>query len=211
MVCSVSWLTDLSSGFCLAGLYGGTKDACSECALKYGVVMAASVWGRAVVSPDFFSLLSSCRADPSSYPYGQLPTPTAKVIPRTAAASPTCTGIEYAVKAGDSCESISRDADVATDRMISLNHLGYNCSTLTAGMTLCLQDTCAIYTVPRNQTRSSITKERGFSRIQLISWNPTLHADCGNLDTMVGRSICVSPPGGTFNVNTSIPSSNARR
>lgn len=32
---------------------------------------------------------------------------------------------------------------------------------------------------------------------QLLSWNPTIHTNCDNLGSMVGRSICVSPPGST--------------
>ncbi|KAJ5946736.1 hypothetical protein N7454_003575 [Penicillium verhagenii] len=37
---------------------------------------------------------------------------------------------------------------------------------------------------------------------QILSWNPTIHANCDNLDTMVGKDICVGPPGGEWDVTT---------
>jgi hypothetical protein len=77
------------------------------------------------------------------------------------------------------------------------NSLPYDCSTLVAGTSLCLGPSCALKTVQANQTCSDIINQAGgtFSVVQLVSWNPTIHANCDNLDGMVGRSICVSPPG----------------
>ncbi|KAM4067131.1 lysM domain-containing protein [Hirsutella rhossiliensis] len=199
-----------SSGFCLVDLYAGGKGACSECSLEYGVVMAGSDYGQGAVSPDALSsLLYSCSADPTRHPYMSSPLATASTaaaystLTTVTAPSATCSGTKYVVQAGDSCESISSAAGVATDRMIDLNHLDYNCTTLTPGMALCLQDQCAVHAVTSNDTCSSITRGTGFSKIQLTSWNPTIHFDCGNLDAMVGRSICLSPPGkAAFDVGT---------
>lgn len=30
---------------------------------------------------------------------------------------------------------------------------------------------------------------------ELLAWNPTIHNNCDNLKNMIGRTICVSPPG----------------
>ena len=58
------------TGFCLSDLYKGTKPACSDCALKYGAAMLSSDLGRDKIQPEgFSSLLSSCKASPSDYPY----------------------------------------------------------------------------------------------------------------------------------------------
>ncbi|KAL8707932.1 MAG: hypothetical protein Q9220_007114 [cf. Caloplaca sp. 1 TL-2023] len=47
-------------------------------------------------------------------------------------------------------------------------------------------------TVAKNQTCQDISNAKLFTNIQLIAWNPTIHASCDNLDSMVGRSICIS-------------------
>ncbi|PHH87392.1 hypothetical protein CDD83_8935 [Cordyceps sp. RAO-2017] len=182
-----------SSGFCLEELYNGTREACSQCALQYGTVMAGSPWGQGAVSRESFSsLLSSCGSDPTSYsipppqassPHGSPslsapdagmhePADAAGGRAGTKAASPACSGETYIVREGDTCVSIASAAGVATDRMIDLNRLDYDCSALAVGMKLCLQDACATHTVMANETCSSITKGREFSGIQLRSWNP---------------------------------------
>ncbi|KAL1835395.1 hypothetical protein VTJ49DRAFT_6815 [Mycothermus thermophilus] len=199
----VSCIKD-STGFCLSSLYAGLKEVCSECSLKYGAAMLGSDYGRQRISPDdFSSLLSSCSADPTSYTYTYTSTPvTTTSTSTTAEPSPTCEGETYTVKAGDTCPSISKDKGVGTDLMISRNNLDYNCTTLSPGMSLCLQDICTIKTLDRNYTCSELTRGQPFGLIQLLSWNPSIHRNCDNMDSMIGRSICLSPPGGgTYDVN----------
>jgi hypothetical protein len=53
-----------------------------------------------------------------------------------------------------------------------VNYLDYNCTTLTAGMKLCVQDQCELTTIKPNQTCSDLVAGTGFSEVQLISWNP---------------------------------------
>ncbi|PHH65093.1 hypothetical protein CDD81_3491 [Ophiocordyceps australis] len=100
---------------------------------------------------------------------------TLQNMPR-AASKPTkrseCLGIRYTVQAGDSCNSISHSSKVATDRIVELNHLDYDCATLTPGIDLCLEGPCELHVVGQNDTCASIVGGRGFSRIQLVSWNP---------------------------------------
>ncbi|SPB45014.1 unnamed protein product [Aspergillus niger] len=83
-----------------------------------------------------------------------------------------------------------------TDQLIKVNKLDYSCSTLASGMPLCIQDTCTVFTVQQNQTCNDIVKGQSFGLVQLIGWNPTIHQNCDNLESMVGRSICISSPGG---------------
>ena len=125
----------------------------------------------------------------------------------------TCTGTKYTVTSADTCKSISLAKSIAIDRLISENRLDYNCTSLKAGTSLCLGRSCALQTVLRNQTCQDITQGKQFTDVQLISWNPVIHPSCDNLDAMVGRSICVSPPGSssytasTLNVTTATMSS----
>lgn len=163
-----------SSGYCLADLYGGNRTACSECALKYGAVMVSSDYGRQRYSEDLFKdTLSSCSVPASSYTYTYTPDPTSN--PPTTTSSrprPTCSGTAYTVKEGDTCESISKANSVATDNMIKANNLDYSCNGLTAGTELCIQNTCKVATIEEGQTCADILEGKGFSIIQLLSWNP---------------------------------------
>ncbi|KAL4940189.1 hypothetical protein BDV06DRAFT_197177 [Aspergillus oleicola] len=198
---NVSCIED-STGFCLSGLYDGDKQACSDCALKYGASMMNSDYGRNQFPlAAFSSLLSSCSVPASSYTYSYTPLPTATATTTSSTNNPiptpvACRGSTYIVQEADTCESISRSKSIATDRMIQRNNLDYACSSLVVGAQLCIEDTCTIYTVKANDTCSGIIQDQSFGLVQLIGWNPTIHEDCDNLDAMVGRSLCVSPPGG---------------
>ncbi|KAL4759198.1 uncharacterized protein BDW70DRAFT_169597 [Aspergillus foveolatus] len=188
-----------SSGFCLADLYNHTKAACSDCTLKYGAVMMSSDYGRQQFPPAAYSsLLASCSVPASSYPYTYTPLPTATPTSTTPTATPTpaCNGKTYVSQQSDTCETISKANSVSTDRLIEANHLDYSCSSLTPGTPLCIEDTCMVYTVKANQTCQDIVRGQSFGLVQLIGWNPTIHQNCDNLDSMAGRSVCISPPGG---------------
>ncbi len=112
---------------------------------------------------------------------------TTQVVP-----VPTCTGTNYTVTSSDTCQSISTANSIAIDRLISANGLDYNCTSLEAGMQLCLGASCALQTVQANQSCTDIIGTQKFNYVQLISWNPIIHSNCDNLDSLVGRSICIS-------------------
>jgi hypothetical protein len=171
------------TGFCLQDLYNNEKAACSDCMLRFGAAMLSSDYGRTQFAPAAYSsLLSSCSVPPSSYPYDYTPLPTPT----------TCRGSTYVVKDADTCESISIENLVATDRLIQLNHLDYNCSSLTTGSELCIDETCTVYTVKVDDTCQRIYQGQSFGLVQLLGWNPTIHESCDNLESMVGRTLCVS-------------------
>ncbi len=160
-------------------MYQGKKDACSDCYLQYGATMQESDYGRSKVpEADFKDLLSACSVNPSKYPYTYTSTPTitsgSTTAPSTtnSPSTPSCAGTTYMSKQGDTCESISLAQSVATDRLIDVNYLDYSCTTLTAGMKLCIQDTCKLVTIQKNQTCNDLLAGRGFALAQLTSWNP---------------------------------------
>lgn len=149
---------------------------------------------------DFKSILSECAVPADEYPYTYTPGAPTPTTSEPAAPTPTCGGATYTVVEGDSCESISLAQSVATDRMIMDNYLDSNCTTLAVGLQLCIQDTCTLATIQKNQTCDDIVGDRGFSVNQLTSWNPALKAICDsrltpNLDTLAGRHICIAAPG----------------
>ncbi|KZF20520.1 carbohydrate-binding module family 50 protein [Xylona heveae TC161] len=183
--------------FCLPGLFNRTYSACSNCLLRYEANLLGSNYGRAIVNPDSFSSqLSSCSVPATSYPYSTpASTPTATSNSTAPTATPYCSGDTYTVQSGDTCVSIGQANSVATDRLISQNNLDYNCTTLQPGDELCLGSTCQLQTVQQNQTCDDILADQPYYLSQLIAWNPTIHNSCDNLGIMVGRGICISPPG----------------
>lgn len=137
--------------------------------------MVSSDYGRQrYPEEDFEDTLSSCSAPASSYTYTYTPNPTSDppITTTTPRPEPTCGGTKYTVKEGDTCESVSKANSMATDRMIDVNRLEYTCTELKAGMELCIRDTCKLATIEQDQTCEGIVEGKGFSVIQLQSWNP---------------------------------------
>jgi hypothetical protein len=160
-------------------MYNGDKEACSDCYLQYGAAMQESEYGRhKVPEDDFEDLLSMCSVDPDDYPftYTSIPPTTTGGGATTSASppssSPTCAGEMYETKEGETCVSIALANSMSTDRLIDVNHLDVNCTTLTSGMRLCIQDTCKLATIKAGQTCSDFISGTGFSAVQFISWNP---------------------------------------
>lgn len=153
---------------------GTTIQPCSNCLLEYEAAMLGSSYGQVRFDPgSFSSLLSSCGVPASIYPY-TTPTSTASAsgTSTASASNATCTGTEYVVQSGDTCESIATAHSIATDRFIMENYLDYNCTALTVGNEVCLGASCALYQIKANDTCDSILANQTFYLIQLVSWNP---------------------------------------
>ena len=170
----------LQSGgvFCVPAVTN-TSDGvapCSDCFLKYEAAMLGSAYGQHRISPDdFSSLLSSCSAPASSYPYTTPASTTATTtISGSALATATalCTGTPYTVQSGDTCASIAQANSVATDRFITDNHLDYNCTAISPGNQICIPESCLLHKIRANDTCSSLLADQDYSLNQLLSWNP---------------------------------------
>ncbi|KAJ6114750.1 hypothetical protein N7486_000528 [Penicillium sp. IBT 16267x] len=187
-------------GLLLASRGNSNVSDCSPCMYEYEAAMLDSPYGQVRYSPDTYSsLLSSCGAVASDYPFTDsavatvLPTATATATV-SAMATATCSSY-YTVASGDTCQSIATANSISTANFIIDNNLSMlNCS-VQIGQQICLGAECALYQVQTNDSCSSILQNQTFYQVQLTSWNPTLWTDCGNLDSMVGDYICVSPPG----------------
>ena len=123
---------------------------------------------------DFKSLLSSCSVPASSYPYSFTPgaPTTTDEAPTSTIALPECEGTIYVVRDGDTCNSIAKAQSMSTDRLVEVNSMDYMCTGLHTGQRLCVQDTCELITVRKNQTCKDLVAGRGFTTVELISWNP---------------------------------------
>ncbi|KAJ5640415.1 hypothetical protein N7528_000040 [Penicillium herquei] len=128
----------------------------------------------------------------------------------TASTTPPCTGHMYQVKDNDTCEMISFENNISTDHLAQLNNLAYYCEELLPKQQICIQDQCEVQKIQKADTCSSILKGKSFGMVQLIAWNPMIHHTCDNLDGMIGRSICISPPGGGNFKNPSTSTTTSR-
>ncbi|KAJ5726593.1 uncharacterized protein N7483_007950 [Penicillium malachiteum] len=188
------WALDtacITSGsiYCLPAVVMGNVSDCSTCMYMYEAAMLDSSYGQVRYSPDTYSsLLSSCGAVGSSYPYTDtavatvLPSPVATAT-ASAVATATCSSY-YTVESGDTCQSIATANSISTANFVIDNNLStLNCS-VQVGQQVCLGAVCALYKVQANDTCSSILQNQTFYQVQVTSWNP-----------MVGDYICISPPG----------------
>ena len=168
-----------NSIYCLPAVVAGNVSACSPCMYKYEAAMLDSPYGQVRYSPDTYaSLLSSCGAAASSYPFTD--TAVATVLPAataTATVSATTTATcasYYTVESGDTCQSIATAHSISTARFVIDNNLStLNCS-VPVGQSVCLGAECALYEVQANDTCSSILQHQTFYQVQLTSWNPSV-------------------------------------
>lgn len=169
-------LISRSDDFCLGGLYNGTVEACTDCILNYGAVMQQSRYGRAKFpESNFEKMLENCDADPADYPYSYTagpPAPTTTGDPPPPSPEPSCDGETYTAKEGETCDEIALANSMSSFRLRDINNLDVDCEALQPGRELCIRDTCKLTTIKTNQTCQDFVAGKGFSIVQLMSWNP---------------------------------------
>ncbi|KAH8901682.1 hypothetical protein GQ53DRAFT_851663 [Thozetella sp. PMI_491] len=116
----------------------------------------------------------------------------------TPAPAPTCSGTSYTIQSGDDCHSISLSQGISTSWLLQDNALSSGCVNFPTSGTLCLVNTCKVYTVQTNDTCDSIAKSYNVTVPQLKAWNPNVNAGCYNIDSMVGDQLCVDKPGKAY-------------
>lgn len=112
---------------------------------------------------------------------------------------------------GDTVNSVAKGLSVSTDRLLTYNGLPLNLDKpITKGDKLCLDEVskCLIHQVVVEDTCSSLVKLAGSAvdKLMLWSWNPTIGIDCANLKFMIGKHICIGPPGQTDEFTPVVPS-----
>ncbi|RHZ63587.1 LysM peptidoglycan-binding domain-containing protein [Aspergillus thermomutatus] len=192
---NVACLEDSTTrSLCLPSITNHTAQACDDCTLQYLAGLLNSTYGHRRVSEGSFSALaSSCSVAPTAYPHSTVTFPPAPTS--TSNSSAPCLGTEYTVAQGDTCASIAQANNIAYYRLLSDNGIDLKCETLTVGTKLCVGDSCTLHTIAANETCKDILAGKDFTITELLAWNPIIHRSCDNLATLVGHTICVSPPG----------------
>ncbi|KAI1180782.1 hypothetical protein F4777DRAFT_596051 [Nemania sp. FL0916] len=186
---------DGDSGW-LGGVANGTSAPdCDLCFIKNLRMQAGSPYydGPEVASQSIYeSKTSSCGIAGMPRTTWAMPT-TVSDLPRPT--PPACAGKTYQIQPGDDCHSISTSQGIATSWLLSDNNLASFCTDFPTEGSLCLTNTCSVYTVQTNDTCKSVAKASNITEALLISWNPALSSGCGNIGRYVGDQICISVPG----------------
>ncbi|KAH7122765.1 hypothetical protein B0J11DRAFT_437010 [Dendryphion nanum] len=186
-------------GFCKEKLQNLTeKQLCSDCYMKKVQLDIQEPLNmiKDYTPEDFNSLKQSCGIPTTLYPIKPttpVPTPTPE---------PKCQK-KITVRAGDTINSIAKSNSVATDRLLSWNSnipTSIN-KTLVGSEKICLDNVpqCLIRQVAQGDTCDSLitTGGKGIDSVMFRSWNPSVGHDCRNLPSMVGKYVCIGPPGQT--------------
>ncbi|KAK5654042.1 hypothetical protein OQA88_7720 [Cercophora sp. LCS_1] len=186
----------LPGGLPAGGDYGGytITDPCDICLIKNLRFQAESPYS---LGPDLRSASAyESRTSSCAITGAPLTTTPSTFTPTTnTPTTPTCAGTTYTIQPGDTCNSISASEGIGTDWLITDNGLTAHCHDFPTTGTLCLANTCDVYTVLVGDTCKSIAKDHDISEAQLRAWNPSINAGCYNLESMIGDQLCVNKPG----------------
>ncbi|KAI0814080.1 hypothetical protein GGR55DRAFT_687075 [Xylaria sp. FL0064] len=127
-------------------------------------------------------------------------TALATSIPEPSPTTTLCAGKMYEIQPGDDCHNISISQGISTGWLLFDNHLAAFCSDFPTSGSLCLVNTCSVYTIQTNDTCKSISKSNDITEALLTSWNPSISKGCNNISRLVGQEICVSVPGTPYTV-----------
>ncbi|KAF7184584.1 hypothetical protein CNMCM7691_005768 [Aspergillus felis] len=175
------------------------QQSCSDCMLRTFQVELNSPFAYDVEFANYYSsLTSSCGV--LDYPITSPPPYTATATTTSSSVVPSTTSCasHYVIRQGDDCLSVSKALSVSTAMLRYENGLTADCSNFpNVGDSLCIPETCEIYTVKVNETCYGISEAYNatFTVTQLISWNPDINRDCSNLEAITGTQICISAAG----------------
>lgn len=106
-----------------------------------------------------------------------------------------CTGSNYTIKSGDTCNSIASSQGTATWYLLLDNSLPAYCANFPTSSSLCISHPCKSYTVQSGDSCDSVASGNDITVTQLQSYNPWIDAGCWNFNNTVGTQICLNEPG----------------
>ncbi|KAL2809321.1 glycoside hydrolase superfamily [Aspergillus granulosus] len=107
----------------------------------------------------------------------------------------------YTTQAGDTCDSIATAQSVSAGTLYAINPTLLDCTSIPAGLSLCLPQPCTTAQVQSSDTCISLGVTYGASWRSIIEWNGAINYGCTNLvdpSPFWGKTICVSAPGDPY-------------
>ncbi|RYN19897.1 hypothetical protein AA0119_g7532 [Alternaria tenuissima] len=184
---------------------------CDDCFLKQMQTrLQMPLLSNSDMAKTFTSLTSACKK--TGFAVTPIAASTAWVTSTTASgATPTptgCTGTMYTIRSGDTCQSVAAARGISVAGLLTANGLQGFCANFPTSGALCIPTSgrCKTYTVKTGDTCAKIADANKKAWVQIVSWNPVLGKDCGNLGSYIGYPICVSTPGGDWVNPSPVPS-----
>lgn len=181
------------------------NELCSSCYIRRLAMMQASPYS---VYNDFYQtnleyVYLQCGG---KGPTTIQPRPQASQTPVTTYCA---TNLRYTTAAGDTCDSIASKSKVSTAALYMANQDAIReCKSVPAGLSLCIPFQCTTYTVQANDPCIGIELSLKLGIGAVSAYNSWINEDCSNLQTATdwyGKTICVSPQGGSHTVTVSPP------
>ena len=104
-------------------------------------------------------------------------------------------------KEGDSCDSVAVENSISGATLYYINENLPNCTTIKAGLELCLPLPCTTHIITANDDFIQLAVDSSVWYTDLIAWNLMLDSLCSNFwegGPFWGHVICIGPPGGDF-------------
>ncbi|KAH7146904.1 hypothetical protein B0J13DRAFT_441742 [Dactylonectria estremocensis] len=165
-------------------------DMCDNCVIKPFQFLAGTSYSNGfALQADYSTLTLSCSK--TGFPLATTATGSPSTTSEPAL---DCSGDEYTVQAGDTCQSISKAKDVATAWMLYDNNLQAFCAGFpAAGDKICIVNQCKTYTIQAGDTCQGVAVAANISMVQLYTWNPVLGPSCNRMSLSVGHTVCLEP------------------
>ncbi|ORY04390.1 hypothetical protein BCR34DRAFT_57224 [Clohesyomyces aquaticus] len=178
---------------------------CDDCFLnEIQTKLQMPLYSNSDLATTFTSLTSTCKK--TGFSVTPIATKTSWVISTTVPStvglptSTTCTGNNYTIKSGDTCNSIALSQGLSTGNLLDANKLQAFCAKFPSSGTLCIPASgkCKTQTVKTGDTCAKIADQNKVTWAQIVSWNPEFGKDCGRIADNVGYVMCISTPGGDW-------------
>ncbi|KAL4802539.1 hypothetical protein BDV18DRAFT_163940 [Aspergillus unguis] len=107
----------------------------------------------------------------------------------------------YTTQVGDTWDSIAEAESISAATLYAINSALINYTSIPAGLSLCLPQTCETAKVQSSDTCISLGVENGASWRSIVDWNGALDYGCTNLvdpSPFWGETICIGAPGDPF-------------
>lgn len=169
---------------------------CSGCGLRrLGDAAGDPFDGSRNAIERYSSYTSSCGGDFTNHP---LPTRAATSNSSNAVPTAPACSSPYAIRGGDSCDSIASSQGTATNWLLMDNNLQAHCANFPSNGSLCIDHPCKPYKVKAGDTCASIASANNISPVQLRVFNPWIDGTCYNINSTIDTQICISQPGTAY-------------
>ena len=180
------------------------EELCSDCYVGRLQMMQASpysIYGTYYFYKDALEYAKDkCPID------GQDTEPQPPLIPARPDPETWClSNVNYTTSEGDTCDSIAQKHSVSSASVfMSSSHI-QNCSSISAGVSICLPLECKTYVRKEDQDCLGVQLSTNVRISKIQQYNPWISSDCKNIKSAsltYGNVLCLSATGGEYTGTT---------